>query len=349
MDHKRRIRALQKKIEDLALDAILITHTANVSYLSGFQGHDSSLLITRKKAFFITDSRYLEDAKNTLDRSFCVELASNSTFESIIRIIKNARVRSLGFEGMHLAYTPATRLKKYLGAVKLVDARGCVETIRAIKDDDEISAIRRSVKLNAMVFRKTASSIRPGMSEEAIARGIELDFLHHGARHSFLTIVASGLNSSKPHARPDITKVKNNSFVMIDMGCILDGYCSDLTRMVVLGKASVRFKTIYCIVKTAQERAIKLIRPGAVIAQIDRAARGYIEQKGYGSYFGHSLGHGVGLEVHEEPSVSWRNEERLKAGMVFTVEPAIYIPGFGGVRIEDMVLVTKNGCEILTR
>lgn len=349
MDHKRRIEALRKRLADLSLDAILVTHEANVAYLSGFEGHDSSLLVTGKEALFITDSRYVEEANDALGGLFRVELASNSAFESIVSITHRERVRRLGFEGMRLAYTVAMRLKKYMGATGLIDTNGCVEGIRAIKDTDEIAAIRRSVDLTNRIFKKTAAIIRPGVSEEAVARNIELDFLHNGARQSFSTIVASGVNSSKPHARPGSLRLKKNSFVMIDMGCLLKGYCSDLTRMVVLGKTGARFKKIYLTVRAAQQRAIDLIRPGAIIRDIDRAARGYIEKKGYGGYFGHSLGHGVGLEVHEEPHVSYRNENRLKAGMVFTVEPAIYIPGFGGVRIEDMVLVTKKGCEILTR
>ena len=349
MEYPRRLKALRKRLEAVAADGLLITNPANVAYLTGFLGHDATLLITKRDAFFITDSRYVEEACAIVPSVFHVELAGGTAFEKITSIVKTAKLNRVGFEGYHMPHSVASRLKRYLGSSKLIETKKILEDIRSVKDADEIKAIRNSINLNGKIFKKNAGLVRPGAIEQDIACSIEIDFLRHGSKKAFDTIVAAGANSSKPHARPGSRAVSKNSFVMIDMGCVLSGYCSDLTRMVITGSPIPRFKKIYHIVKTAQEKAIALVKPGFPISGLDRAARGYIEQKGYGNNFGHSLGHGIGLEVHEEPSVSFRNDGNIKEGMVFTVEPAIYIPGFGGVRIEDIVLATKDGCQILTR
>jgi len=191
--------------------------------------------------------------------------------------------------------------------------------------------------------------LRPGATEEALARQAEIEFLKNGARPAFDPIVASGENSSKPHATPGHARLRKDSFVMIDMGCRLGGYCSDMTRTVILGAMKERFAAIYPVVRAAQKKAMEKVKPGARISEVDFAARGYIHSKGFGKYFGHSTGHGVGMDIHEQPAVSRTNGGLLKKGMVMTIEPAIYLPGFGGVRIEDMVLVTAKGCELLTQ
>lgn len=343
-----RIGALRKEMAASSRDGLFITHEANVTYLSGFRGHDSGLFITKKKAVFITDSRYIEEASACLADSIDIKLSTAPMAETAGSLARKMRVRKLGFEGMRLAYSAAKRLGRYSGAA-VTPTIDLVENLRSVKDQKEISDIRRSADLAASVLKKATHFIRPGISEETAARMIESEFLQRGARQSFSTIVASGQNTSKPHARPDKTRIRNKSFAMIDMGCILKGYCSDITRMLLFGRPSLKLAKIYRIVSTAQELAIGLIRPGIAIAHIDRAARGVIERHGYGKYFGHALGHGIGLEVHEKPTISQNNKGVLEPGMVFTVEPAIYIPRFGGVRIEDMVLVTKAGCEILTR
>lgn len=344
-----RVSSLRHEASRQGLDGILVTHEANVRYLSGFPGQDASLLITRKDRFLITDSRYAQEAEDLCGGCFAVRLAKGSLFETIRDIARRSRIRKLGFESLHLAYGIATRLKKHCGTIRLEATDDLVENIRAVKDADEIRAIKKSAALTREVFGRTAAFIKPGSSEKSIAEKIELAYLKAGARPSFPAIVASGRNTSKPHAHPGTTRIRNNSFVMVDTGCVVDGYCSDLTRMVILGRIDKRFRRIYDVVRTAQELAIARIRPGAMIADIDRAARGHIAEAGFGTYFGHALGHGVGLEIHEKPAISSKNSGLLRSGMVFTVEPAVYIPGFGGVRIEDMVLVTKTGCELLTR
>jgi len=235
-----------------------------------------------------------------------------------------------------------------LGHAKLLPTKGIVEGFRAVKDDAEIRLIKQAVKLTKDVLKHAAGLVKPGVSEDRIARHIEIEFINRGSRAAFDAIVASGANSSMPHARPGATKITNNSFVMIDLGCVKNCYSADMTRMIVLGRQGLRFKRIYDIVRKAHDMAIGSIEPGAMIADVDLKARRYIQKQGFGKCFGHSLGHGVGMEVHEEPSVSNNREGLLKPGMVFTIEPAIYIPGFGGVRLEDMVLVTDRGCEVLT-
>jgi len=347
-DIQRRLALLKKGLKKIALDSLLITDRTNVAYLSGFSGHDSMLMITLDENFFITDSRYIEEAKNSL-KGFCVKLVEVSTYDTIAGIIKAKRLKKIGFETMDLPYGVASRLYKLIKTARLFPVKDMVEDIRSVKDPVEIALIKDSVRLNKRVLDMTAERVVPGLSERSLAEFIESAFIDEGARSAFEPIVASGENTSKPHAIPTDAMIKNNSFVMIDMGAKLNGYCSDITRMITLGTIKNKLKKVYNIVRVAQEKAIKIIRPGVRISDIDAAGRGYIMDKGFGKYFGHSLGHGIGMSVHEKPTVSRTDEGCVEAGMVFTVEPAIYIPGFGGVRIENMVLVTKNGCEVLTR
>lgn len=348
LNFQRRLALLKNGLKLNALDSILITNQINVAYLSGFPGHDSMILITPEKDFFITDSRYIEEAEKTLD-GFYVKLVDISTYDTVSEIIKKHRLKKIGFEAMDLPYGVAVRLYKLIKPVKLVPCKTMVERIRSVKDHGEIALIRESASLNKKVFNLTAGRVKPGVSERALAVMVETAFISEGARSAFGPIIASGENTSKPHAIPGRVKIKNNSFVMIDIGVKLNGYCSDLTRMITLGRVKNKFKKIYNIVKAAQDRAIEKIRPGIRIRDVDAAGRDHIKDEGFGKCFGHSLGHGVGLSVHEEPTISSTSEGLIAPGMVFTVEPAIYIPKFGGVRIEDMVLVTDKGCEVLTR
>lgn len=348
IDHKKRIRSLKDRIKKLGLDCLLVTNRTNVSYLSGFRASDALVLVTGNKSYFITDSRYAEDAERSL-RGFKIEIIEHSTYETIKNIIKRSGLKRIGFESMDIPYDIGCRLKSSLRPAEFKPVKDVVENIRTIKDISEQILIRKSVALVKRVFKHALSRVRPGVSEKFLSGLIETDFIKNGAAAGFDSIVASGANSSKPHAFVSDEKIKNNSFVMMDIGCRLNGYCSDITRMVVVGKVPGRFKKIYMIVKKAQELAIEKIRPGVKASEVDSAARDYITNKGFGKNFGHSLGHGVGMDVHEKPSISGVNDTILKKGMVFTIEPAIYLPGFGGVRIEDMVLVTDNGCEILTR
>lgn len=343
-----RVALLQAELRRHSLGALLVSDETNVSYLSGFTGHDSMLLVTLKKAFFITDSRYIEEAAQTV-KGFDVLLVGVSTYSTIEELVKKNRLKTVGFESMDLPFEVASRLDSMAGPARFKPVKDVVEMQRSVKDSAEIALIKSSIRLTRKVFDKVAALVRPGVSERSLAKKIQMEFIEAGASAAFDPIVASGPNASRPHARPSDTSVKNNSFVMIDIGARLDGYCSDFTRMIILGRAKDKFKKIYEVVRVAQQKAIEMIAPGVAASDIDRAARGYIEDRGFGKYFGHSLGHGVGMGIHEPPAVSRTNRSALKSGMVMTIEPAIYIPGFGGVRTEDMVLVTDRGCEVLTR
>ena len=349
LNHKKRLSGLRKAMRSASLDSILVTNATNVSYLSGFRGTDAVMLVTADDGYFLTDSRYIEEAKIEMAGHLDVKPVSESIFASIDGIARSKKLKNLGFESMDLPYGVAHRLKGLLSKIRFAPVKNLVETLRSIKDEGEIERIRKAVRLAKEIFGRAAISVRPGVSEELVKRKIEIDLVSKGGACAFEPIIASGLNSSKPHARATGRSFKNNDFVMVDMGAKVDGYNSDFTRTIVLGRAQKRFVKIYETVSQAQRKAIDHITPGAKASDIDKAGRDHIKQNGFGRYFGHSLGHGVGMDVHEEPTISPSSKTRLAAGMVFTVEPAIYIPGFGGVRIEDMVLVTKNGCEILTK
>lgn len=348
VDYRKRSGLLDRALTSRRLDSFLVTNPTNVSYLSGFRGHDSLILATPKRKFFITDSRYIEEAKDTLS-GLDIILAKGSNYETLKNLITKARLKRIGFESMNLPYEVAARLKAMIMSSRFVPVKGMVEQFRAIKDGREVRAIKDSVRLAKTVLDRIAGLIKPGITEKRLSEAAELEFIKRGARTAFDPVVASGENSSRPHAIPRDAIIEKNSFTMIDIGCSLNGYSSDITRMVVSGRIKDKFKKIYDIVRTAQGKAIEKIMSGVMARSVDAAARGYIRSKGFGKYFGHSLGHGVGMEVHEDPAVSALSEGFLRSGMVITVEPAIYIPKFGGVRIEDMVLVTDKGCEILTR
>jgi len=347
-DYRERSSLLGRALTSRRLDSFLVTNPINVSYLSGFRGYDALILATSKRKFFITDSRYIEEAKDTL-RGFDVILVKGSTYGTVKTLVSKARLKRIGFESMNLPYEVAARLKGLVRPSRFVPIKGLIEQFRAIKDEVEVRAIKDSIRLAKIVLNKIAGLTKPGITEKRLSETAALEFIKRGAKAAFDPIVASGENSSKPHAIASDATIEKNSFTMIDIGCSLNGYNSDMTRMVVSGTVKDKFKKIYNIVRTAQETAIKKIRSGVMARTVDMAARGYIRSRGFGKYFGHSLGHGVGMEAHEDPAVSSLSEGSLRSGMVITVEPAIYIPKFGGARIEDMVLVTDTGCEILTR
>lgn len=347
-DFSKRLKKLKRELKNKSTESLLVTDKSNVTYLSGFTGTDSLLFITPDAQFFLTDSRYTQEAKDSV-RGFTIVEVVSSTYETIGRIAKKNGIRKIGFESMNLPYEIVKNLEGYIGKSRLLPFKNTIERLRAIKDAEEIARINESVRLLKRVLKKAVSSVRPGVSEEALSGLIECEFIKNGAHAGFQAIVACGKNSSKPHANPTGGKIAKNDIVMMDIGCSLDSYNSDMTRMALVGSVKDKIKEICAIVKTAQDKAIEKVRPGGRISEVDRAGRQYIADRGYGKFFGHSIGHGIGLDVHEEPSVSARSKDILRPGMVFTVEPAIYIPGLGGVRIEDMVLVTEKGCKILTK
>lgn len=347
------ILAIDKLRQELLrnkLEAILITNAVNVAYLSGFKG-EGRLLITPGKQVLIVDFRFKEQAvKETKSfriwqgQSFC------PPEKSISALLKKLKLKNMGFEASTFSYQFYRRLKAAVKSVGLVPTDNIVEQLRAIKSLQEIKLLKKAASLAIKSFTFAKGAIKPGKKEEEIARELQYFMRKSGAQEcAFDSIIASGRRSSMPHAPISDRTFKRNEAVLLDLGCRIAGYNSDLTRMVFLGKISAKIKRTYEIVLQAQQLAISAVRAGAKIRQIDKIARQYIAKAGLGAFFGHALGHGIGREVHEYPSISPRNKDILKEGMVFTVEPGVYIPGWGGIRVEDMVLVTKQGFEVLTK
>ncbi|OGX45489.1 MAG: hypothetical protein A3G38_03745 [Omnitrophica WOR_2 bacterium RIFCSPLOWO2_12_FULL_51_8] len=346
----RAIKNILQKIAQQGLDGLLVSSGANISYLTRTLAREAYLLISRNKSVYFTDSRYIEEAKNALGRNFRLIKTNGSAFSLIARECLELELKRIGFEGRLLPFAEYKKIQDELGRkARLAPAHGLVEGLREVKSPEEIRKIRRAIAVTSAALEFAQKSIRPGKKELEIAGELERFIRYHGASGSaFEIIVASGPNSSLPHHMPGRRVIRKDEPVMIDIGVDYLGYKSDLTRMFFSGKIKGLVKIIYDIVLEAQRKALQEIGPAKNISTVDAAGRQHIFQKGYGKFFGHSLGHGVGLEVHEEPHITAKNTSPLTAGMVITIEPAIYLPGKFGIRIEDMVLVTKAGMEVLS-
>jgi len=343
-----RIQKVKKILERLELDAILVSNPSNIYYLSSFSGHDSYLLITKEDDYVITDFRYTQQAKKEADGFEVVDLPS-SLFKKTANLIERLKLKRIGFESAYMSVKEAQVLSSASNR-RLHPTFGLIEKLRIIKDEQELKLIKKAASLARFTSKEISKELKAGKTEKEIAARI--DFLaktRGGDGPSFSTIVASGASASMPHAQPTAKRIRASEPIIIDFGVRFKGYSSDLTRSSFVGKIDERFKLIYSIVSAAQTKAIDKIKPGIKISDIDKAARSYILKKGFDKYFGHALGHCIGIDVHELPSINSKNHSILKEGMVFSVEPGIYIPGWGGVRIEDMVLVTRKGCEVLTK
>lgn len=338
---------LRKRLAEERIDGLLITDLVNVKYLSGFTGTSGYLIITKKHAIFTTDFRYEEQAKAEV-KGCSVRIESSERSGEVRDVCAEYGIRTLGFEENAVTYGAYRKLSKR--KIKLRPVGNIVESIRAVKSAKELSCIRTAVSRAESAFRKLQPFIKAGTTERKIALKLEELLIKEGCKMlPFGVIVASGPMSALPHAQPSNRKLKKGDLVVIDWGGECDGYFSDMTRTLLMkGRDMSRQTELYNIVLQAQERAIRSVKAGIKTAVTDAAARDYITKKGYGEHFGHGTGHGVGLAVHEKPVVSWRNKEMIKENMVFTVEPGIYLPGFGGVRIEDMVRAGKSKAEVLT-
>lgn len=340
----RRVAKLRAKMQEQGLDGALITDPVNFRYFSGFTGDAGMLLVTPEAKLLFTDSRFWEQAKKEAPE---FKLIQNSAYGELNKYFRPGG--KLGFEEKTLSVESFDNLKSAVPA-EFKPLSSQVNELRMIKDAGEISLLEKSIALNDRVFESVEPQIQPGAGEKAIRAEIHYGLEKGGAEGpSFPAIVGAAENGALPHHAPDSTKVQEGDLVVVDMGGNLDGYCSDLTRTVMVGEVPDKAKEIYRVVAEAQQKAIDVIAPGIKASEVDKAARDHIKKAGYGEYFGHSLGHGVGLEVHEGPAISSRSEQILEPGMVFTVEPGIYLPGFGGVRIEDVVTVTKDGCRVLSK
>lgn len=343
-----RLSRLRERLRKERLPALLVTDLSNVRYLTGFTGSSGNLLVSRREAVFVTDFRYRTQAAREVRSCRRVEQRGGLT-ETLAALVRKKGLRRLGFEGRHLVWQTHRDLGEMLPGVELTAVEGMVERLRMVKERGEIALLRRAVAVAAVAYG-TAARRLSGRSEREVAEGLERAMRLRGAEApAFPPIVAGGRRGALPHASPGKRKIRKGDLVVLDFGARFGGYHSDISRTRLVGPGDRRSRNLYRVVAEAQRQALKAVRPGAAAASVDEAARAVIEKAGYGDSFGHATGHGVGLEVHEGPSVSARSEDLLEKGMVFTVEPGIYVEHFGGVRIEDMVLVTGSGCEILTK
>jgi Xaa-Pro aminopeptidase len=342
-----RLKNLRQKMQTEGVDAYFSMVPENRRYLSGFTGSAGFLLILPEQAFLFTDFRYIEQA-NQETTVFTVIKIANNVFDSLAELSSGAK--RLGFEGDYLNFMDYCRLQEVLPQTELVSLPNLVNDLRSVKDPKEISLIRTAVEIADKAWANMLNHLKIGQIEEEIALDLEFVMRRAGASGaSFDFIVASGNRSALPHGRASLKKIQKGEFLTVDFGAVYQGYCSDITRTVILGEADNRQKEIYELVLAANYAGIEAVKPGLKGKEVDAVARNIIKKAGYGEFFGHGLGHAVGLSVHEGPNLNMREERTLKPGMIITIEPGIYIPDWGGVRIEDMVLITEQGCEVLTR
>ena len=338
---------LEKILDELNLDALVITDAYNMRHVSGFRGGEGALYISRGQKVLITDSRYTEQAAKESDFTV-IEEKNEHKREQILKecMEKEGKAGSfhMGYEDESLLCSQFDKLKEALPVEVWVPLKDRIDALRCIKTEEELTYLAKAEEIGDRAFAKLLPLLKPGMTELEVAAELEYLMKKEGAEDlGFNTIVASGLNSSMPHAIPSEKKLEVGDFVTCDFGCKYKGYCSDMTRTVVLGKASEKQKEIYGVVLKAQLAALEALKAGVSGSGVDKVARDIITEAGYGDCFGHGLGHSVGLFIHENPRLSPSDDTILQAGMIETVEPGIYVPGFGGVRIEDMVIVTKEG------
>lgn len=345
------VEKIYNLIKDKNFDAVLISNPHNMRYISGYTGDTGCLYISKNQKAIITDSRYTNQAiAQCKDAGYDILEIDNKGYSyQINKLIDGESVKMLGFEGNHLLYSQYTSYKEKLNCDDMITLGNELDLLRCIKNEEEIKNLTMAEKIGDIAFSKILDYIRPGVTEIEVAAHLEYYMKMEGACSlSFDTIVASGINSSMPHAGVSPKKIEKGDFVTMDFGCIYNGYCSDMTRTIVVGKADDRQKEIYNTVLKAQLAALDFIKSGVTGEQVDKVARDIIYGAGYEGCFGHGLGHSVGLEIHEEPRLSPSGKTVLQPGMIETVEPGIYIRDYGGVRIEDMVVVTENGHINLT-
>jgi Xaa-Pro aminopeptidase len=355
---KVRHKNVRDAMKQLKLDGILLTHPPDVSYLTNFTGDDSVGLITEKDFYLVTDFRYQEQAN--LEAGWLkVSVRDGNMAGTLAKAVVDSKSTRVGFEANYATVGQIDALERVLKEmrekdggkpVELVGMQDVLANIRKVKDDNEIDLVRKSVALAEEAFDAIRAEIKAGLTENYLAGLLEFELRSRGANSSsFPVIVAAGANSALPHYRPGESLVQRDQPLLIDWGAMFKGYCSDLTRTLMVGRVSTRIKQVYKTVLEAQLAAIRFLRPGVTTMQADRVARDVIEKAGFGKEFGHGLGHGIGREIHELPTMrKTGGEEELRPGMIVTVEPGIYLPGEGGVRIEDDVLITHSGCEVLS-
>ena len=348
MEYKSRISYLRDKISESNIDTLFISNKDNIRYYSGFTGTFAFLLISKEKSIIITDSRYTLRAEEESPDYEIYQLKSGDNWiENSTNITKT---KIIGYEGDHVSVNLLNQLKKR--AEKINAWKDFSEKItlgRIIKSEEEVRILQETINISDSAFNTVSKKINIGMTEKDVAWEMEKEMRELGAESpSFDTIVASGINGSKPHHSPTDKLINNNEAITIDMGAKYKGYCSDLTRTIFIGEPDEKFKKIYTTVLRAQLISMETAQPEMTGEEIDKIARDIIAAEGYGEYFGHSLGHGVGIEIHENPGVGPNSKNSIKPGMVYTIEPGIYIENWGGIRIEDMVIMTESGNNLIS-
>jgi Xaa-Pro aminopeptidase len=351
MDYTARQEQLQSRLDDHRLDAFVVTHLPNIRYLCGFSGSAGVLLVTGSKSLFFGDGRYAEQARAEV-RGAGVVISHRAPLFAAGEWLatKGRKIKAYAIEPEHLSVTGRHQLARTVGPGRRVrEAPPLIERARMVKDPLELESMRAAARLGANLFEVALKTIRPGIKEVEVAAEMEYAARRAGADGmSFETIIASGKRSALPHGRASSARIPAPGFVVCDFGVILAGYCSDMTRTVHVGTPGAKARHIYSAVREAQQAAVEAVGPRVMIGKVHAAARKLLSRKKLVQYFKHSTGHGVGLEIHEAPRIAAGQRELLETGMVITIEPGAYVPGFGGVRIEDMVAVTSEGCEIFT-
>lgn len=346
---KNRIIKLQKTLSNENLEVLLVTFLPHVRYLSGYSGTNGLILISPHHSIFLTDFRYQEQVKQQVKDSKVV-IVQRDLYSGLpdLPILKTTRIK-MGFESEHLSCKVYRRLKDLLPDCILVPIEKVVESFTLIKDQNEVEKIQKAAEITDLVFSEILNLIKPGVVELDLAAEIEYRMKGFGSSTPYYeTIVASGKRAALPHGVASNKKIQKGDFVTMDFGAVMDGYTADLTRTVVVGKANKKQKDVYNAVLKAQRQAILKVKPRIKACDLDKIARDIIKKAGYGKYFGHGLGHGIGLQIHDNPAINPTNQLLLESGMVITIEPGIYIPNWGGVRIEDDVVITQKGYEVLT-
>ena len=347
---KRRVAQLTEQMQDKGIQALMITDSKNRMYLSGFTGSSGVLIVTLKGTYLLTDFRYIEQAQAQVDESIQVVQHEQPVTKTILELMMELTIKELVFEKHHLAYGRYETYQKELEGIHLIPGEDLVSQLRLVKDEQEIKLMEKAIAIADEAFLHIINYIEEGVKERDLSLELEHFMKSQGASAAaFEIIVASGERAALPHGVASDKKLKKGEFVKMDFGAKYQGYCSDITRTVVLGNASNKQKEIYNLVLAAQTNALEMIETGLTAKQADRLARSIIEKSGYGEYFGHGLGHGIGLNVHENPRLSPHYDTQLAEGMTVTIEPGVYIPGFGGVRIEDIIVMKASGCQVLTQ
>ena len=348
-DFSSRYRRWLEQLEAEQLDGFLLTHPPNLTYLFNFTASTAMGCCLAGESFLIVDSRYIESARSQAVN--CQPVLARDSLEqelhSILSKNKNPKLR-LGIEAKHISYDLFATVQSWFTTVECVPTRELTEKLRMIKDEEEIQTLKQAFRIAQTAYGHLIKNVSPGMTEAAVAGLLEFELRKAGGEGlAFETIVASRKRASLPHALATAKRIEPEELLLIDFGVKYHGYCSDLTRMCLL--PDTRKPPIYKVVEEAREKAFSRIKPGVLCSEIDQVAREWIARSGYGDHFGHSLGHGLGLEVHELPALSTRSRMEVQEGMVFTIEPGIYLPGQYGVRIEDVVVVTQNGFQFLSQ